>query len=142
MCFSQALLFWNRLPHAYLPGRVRVLRETVERPRVVELEQIADEQEREEKLEPAPHPRVEALDRDVHVVPLAERLQPVQHALLVAELHVLHQADVDVEVHELRAEQLPRFALRPHEQHPGTDGRDEVVQPPPALYPRTVHLFF
>lgn len=38
------------------------------------------------------------------------------------------------------AEQLPRLALWPDQQHASTHCRDEVMRPPPALDAGTVHL--
>jgi len=76
-----------------VPRRIRrTVGQLVERPGVVRLEAIADEQEGQQEAQAAPHPRVEALDGDVHVVPLPEGLQSVEQALLVAELQILHDA--------------------------------------------------
>lgn len=41
--------------------------------RNVQLEYVPSEEERQEVREAAPHPRVEALYRNVHVMPRAER---------------------------------------------------------------------
>lgn len=112
----------------------------VQRIRIIRLEYVAGEQERQQKTQATPHPRVESLDGDVHVVSFAQRLQPIEDALLVAELQILHHADVRVEVHELQTEQLPGFALGPDEQDAGANGRDEVMGAPPALDAGSVHL--
>lgn len=66
-------------------------RQGVQLVRIVELEEVAEVQERQQEAEASPHPRVEALDSDVHVVPLTESLEAVQHSLLVAELQILHE---------------------------------------------------
>lgn len=114
---------------------------------VVKLEKISGEQERKKESEASPHPGVETFDGDVHIVPLAERLQPVQNPLLVPELQILHhtcncenkmkpskfefggilwgcgqnsncqRTYVDVENHELRPEQVPRLRLRPDDEN-------------------------
>lgn len=61
-----------------------------ESPSIVGLECIADEKEGQQEAQPAPHPRMKALDGDVHVMTLAQRLEPIQQSLLIAELQVLH----------------------------------------------------
>lgn len=78
----------------HLPCGVLVLADVVQRVCVVCLEHVADEQERQQEAESTPHPRVKALDGDVHVVSFAERLQAVQDTLLIAELQILHHAFV------------------------------------------------
>lgn len=126
--------------HEHLPSSVLVVADMVQRVRIVCLKHVTDEQERQQEAEPAPHPRVEALNGDVHVVAFAERFQSVQNALLIAELQILNHADVCIKVHELVPEQLPSFALWPNQQHTGTYGRNEVVRAPPAFDARTVYL--
>jgi hypothetical protein len=44
---------------------------------------------------------VEAVDGDVHLLPLAQGLEPVEDAFLVGELQVLKKAQVHVEPHQL-----------------------------------------
>lgn len=117
-----------------------MLGQLVEGPGVVDLKNVAAKEEGQQEAQSAPHPRVKALNGDVHVVAFAERLEPIQEALLVAKLQVLYHADVDVEVHELPSKQLPRLALRPHQQDAGTYSRNEVVQSPPALDARPIDL--
>lgn len=48
--------------------------------------------------------------------------------------------DIGVEDHELRAELVPTRGVGPDEQHSWQCRGDEVMQPPPALDPRSVHL--
>lgn len=108
--------------HKHLPRGVLHVAELVQRIRIVCLENVAGEQERQQKTESTPHPRVETLNGDVHVVPFAKSLQTIQHAFLVAELQVLHHTDVRVEVHELQTEQLPGFAFGPNEEDTGAHG--------------------
>lgn len=82
--------------------------------RVVQLEQVPEEQERQKETQPSPHPRVETLDRDIHIVPFPECFQPIENALLVAELEILNDADVAIKQHKLVAEQAPRFCIGPN----------------------------
>ena len=44
---------------------------------------------------------MEAVDGDVHGVPLSQRPQPIEDASLVSELEVLQEAQVHVEQHQL-----------------------------------------
>lgn len=44
---------------------------------------------------------MEAVDGDVHLLPLAQGLEPVEDAFLVGELQVLKKAQVHVEPHQL-----------------------------------------
>lgn len=59
---------------------------------IVELEHVASEQERQKIRQASPHPRVEAFDRYVHIVPGSESLQTVKHATLISELQILNDA--------------------------------------------------
>lgn len=94
----------QKAQHVDVPRRVRMGSELIELVRIVRFEDVSDEEEWQQEAEAAPHPRMESLDRDVHVVTLAERFQSIEDALLVAELQILHHRDVRVEVHELVAE--------------------------------------
>lgn len=77
-----------------LPSRFRMGNQIVQRDCVVQLEDVAGEEKGKQEAETPPHPAVEALDGYVHVVTLPERLQPVQNALLVAELKILNESCV------------------------------------------------
>jgi len=100
--------------HQDLPSGVGMARQLVERVTVVRLKDVSAEKEWQQKRQPLEHPTVETFNRDVHIVSLPKCLQSVQNALLITELQVLNQTDVNVEIHELRSEKLPRFALRPN----------------------------
>lgn len=66
--------------------------EEVEGVGIVELPDVADEQEGNDEAQAAPHPEVEALDGDVHVVALTQGLEAVQAPSLVHEQQVLDEA--------------------------------------------------
>ncbi len=72
-------------------------------------------------------------------MPLTERLKPVEAALLVVELQVLHKTDVDVEPHELRSEEAVGSSFGPGEKHAGQRRRYEMVQSPPAFDPGAIY---
>lgn len=78
--------------HANLPCGLRMRRERVESVRIIKLKDVAYEETRQEEAKTSPHPAMEALYRNVHIVTLTQRLQSVQNALLIAELQVLHKA--------------------------------------------------
>ena len=113
----------------------------VEGVRVVQLEEVPGVQEGQQEPEALPHPRVEAVDGDVHVaVSLAERLEPVETASLVGELEVLEEGHVNVEEHQLGSEETEALPVGPDEEDSAGEGRDKMVGAPPALDTRTVDL--
>ena len=68
---------------------------------VVELHQVADVEEGKEEAETFPHPGVEPVDGDVHLLPLAQGPQSVEAPLLVHVLQVLQERHVHIEHHVL-----------------------------------------
>ena len=68
---------------------------------------VPNEQEWQEKAQTFPHPGVEAINSDVHVLPLPQRPQSVQAALLVDILEVLEECHVHIEHHVL----VPEFSV-------------------------------
>lgn len=77
----------------HMPGGVgRIVGQLEERPGIVRLKGVANEQEWQKEAQAAPHPRMEALNGDIHVVAFAQRLEPIQQTLLIAKLQILHDA--------------------------------------------------
>ena len=68
---------------------------------VVKLHQVADVEEGKEEAETFPHPGVETVDGDVHLLPLAQGPQSVEAPLLVDVLQVLQERHVHIEHHVL-----------------------------------------
>lgn len=66
-------------------------RQLIEDITVVGLEDVATEEERQEKGKTLPHPAVKALDGYVHIMSLAQRLQAIKDTLLITELEILYQ---------------------------------------------------
>lgn len=79
-----------RLTH--MPLRLVAEGEEVECIGVVELPDVANEQEGDDEAQSTPHPEVEALDGDIHVVPLPQGLEAVQTPALVHKQQVLDEA--------------------------------------------------
>ena len=57
-----------------------------------------------DKVPTFPHPRVEAIDGDVHVIALSKRPEPVQAPPLICVLQILQKGQVNVENHQLSPE--------------------------------------
>ena len=68
---------------------------------VVELHQVADVEEGKEEAETFPHPRVETVNGNVHLLPLAQGPQSVEAALLIHVLQILQERHVHIEHHVL-----------------------------------------
>lgn len=89
---TNEVLFWHlETPNTNLPLAFRMPPQLIESPSVVGFVEIAEKEEGQEEAEPAPHPRVETFNCDVHVVPFAQRFQSIQTALLVSKLQILHE---------------------------------------------------
>lgn len=58
---------------------------------IIELPKVAKEEERQQEGEASPHPRLEPLHSQVHVVPLPQSSQSVQTATLIVVLQELHK---------------------------------------------------
>ena len=65
--------------------------EEVESVGIVQLPDVANEEEGNDEAKPSPHPEVKALHCDVHVVSLPQGLEAVQTPSLVHEHQVLHK---------------------------------------------------
>lgn len=74
-----------------MPRGARVETQLIQRVCIIQREEIPGKQKGVQETQPPPHPRMEALDCDVHIVALAERLQSVQRPPLVPELQVLDE---------------------------------------------------
>ena len=105
---------------------------------IVQLHQISEIKEWQKKAQTFPHPRVEAIDCDVHLLPLSQRPQSVETTLLVHILKILQECHVHVEQHVLVPEVSVAWTVRPNKENSTNNTRDEVVGPPPSLDARTI----
>lgn len=82
---------------------------------IVELPELPKEEEGKQEREASPHPGLEALHSQVHVVPLSQRSQPVQAPALVVILQELHKALVHGEGEKLVPEHLVHEPIWPRQ---------------------------
>ena len=83
-----------------------MVHQLVQEVRLVQLPEVPNEQEGQEKAQPFVHPRLKAVNSDVHVMALSQGFEAVKTPSLVHELKVLNEANVDIKCHELSSETL------------------------------------
>ena len=75
----------------YLPFTFGMCHKLIEGVCVVKLKEITDEEERKQKAESSPHPRMESFNGDIHVMAFTQGFQSIQTALLVSKLKKLYK---------------------------------------------------
>lgn len=82
---------------------------------------------------------MEAIDGDVHLLPLAQGPESVQAALLVDVLEILEEGHVYVEQHVLVPEVSVGWSIWPDQEDSTHHTGDEVMSSPPAFDTGPVH---
>ena len=75
----------------YLPFTTRMGNKLIQGPSIVKLIEISQIEKREQKAKSSPHPRMETLNGNIHIVSFSQCFETIQAALLVSELKVLYK---------------------------------------------------
>lgn len=99
---------------------------------------MTKEQEGQKEGQASPHPRLETLNCQVHVVTLSQGSKPVQTATLVIVLEKLDKTLVQAVGEKLIPEHLVEYAFRPSQHHSRQEAEHIVMKHPPTLDPGAI----